>query len=347
MRRRWVIVAVTVPVLLVAGGGTALYAYDRSRSNIIAEGVTIAGVDVGGLSAHDARFRLETRLRPKLDRPVVVLYEQNRFTLDPTAAHVRLDVDAMVNEALQKSRQGTFVGRAWRDLNGERVRASLPPKVAYSGAPVNALIRRVKHVLNHPAKPATLNPSPSSVSITPSQNGVAVHPRQLRALLLNQLIQPDAPHAITVPAEVVPAHPSTAQLARDNSTFITIDRGQFRLRLWKHLRPVRTYVIAVGRAGLETPAGLYNIDDKQVNPSWHVPNSSWAGALAGRVIPPGPDDPIKSRWLGFWNGSGIHGTDATWSLGTAASHGCIRMAIPDVEQLYSQVPLHTPIYIGD
>ena len=74
--------------------------------------------------------------------------------------------------------------------------------------------------------------------------------------------------------------------------------------------------------------------------------SSWAGALAGRIIPPGPEDPIKSRWLGFYNGAGIHGTDAIWSLGTAASHGCIRMAIPDVEQLYDLVPLHTPIYVG-
>ena len=83
-----------------------------------------------------------------------------------------------------------------------------------------------------------------------------------------------------------------------------------------------------------------------MNPSWHVPNSSWAGALAGRVIPPGPDDPIKARWLGFYNGAGIHGTDEISSLGTAASHGCIRMSIPDVEQLYPLVPLHTPIYVG-
>jgi len=108
----------------------------------------------------------------------------------------------------------------------------------------------------------------------------------------------------------------------------------------------RTYTIAVGRQGLETPAGQYEINDRQVNPSWHVPNSSWAGALAGRVIPPGPDDPIKARWLGFYNGAGIHGTDEISSLGTAASHGCIRMSIPDVEQLYPLVPLHTPIYVG-
>ena len=89
----------------------------------------------------------------------------------------------------------------------------------------------------------------------------------------------------------------------------------------------------------------YHIQDKQVNPSWHVPNSAWAGSLAGRVIPPGPDDPIKARWMGVAAGAGIHGTDELGSLGTAASHGCIRMAIPDVIALYDQVPLGSPVFI--
>jgi len=91
---------------------------------------------------------------------------------------------------------------------------------------------------------------------------------------------------------------------------------------------------------------MYRINDREVNPSWHVPKSAWAGALAGRTIPPGPSDPIKARWLGFWNGAGIHGTDETWSIGHAVSHGCVRMTIADVEQLYPLVPLGTPIYVG-
>ncbi len=140
---------------------------------------------------------------------------------------------------------------------------------------------------------------------------------------------------------------STDQLAQQYPVFITIDRGAFELRLWKSLKLAKTYTIAVGQAGLETPAGQYTIDDKQVNPSWHVPDSPWAGDLAGQVIPPGPDDPIKARWMGFYNGAGIHGTDEVSSLGTAASHGCVRMSIPDVIELYPQVPLGTPIYIGD
>jgi lipoprotein-anchoring transpeptidase ErfK/SrfK len=79
-----------------------------------------------------------------------------------------------------------------------------------------------------------------------------------------------------------------------------------------------------------------------------MPNSSWvAPADRGKVIPGGsPENPLKARWLGIFDGAGIHGTDATYSLGTAASHGCIRMAIPDVIDLYDQVPVSTPVYIA-
>src|ERR1051325_8049100 len=113
-------------------------------------------------------------------------------------------------------------------------------------------------------------------------------------------------------------------LAARNPVVITITRATFRLRLWENLKLTKTYRIAVGRVGLETPAGLYHIQDKQTNPAWHVPNRAWAGDLAGKVIPPDdPANPIKARWMGIYNGAGIHGTDSVGSLGTAASHGCI------------------------
>jgi lipoprotein-anchoring transpeptidase ErfK/SrfK len=88
------------------------------------------------------------------------------------------------------------------------------------------------------------------------------------------------------------------------------------------------------------------VQNKAVNPSWFVPNKPWAGSLAGKVIPPGPENPIKSRWMGIYDGAGIHGTSDTASIGTPASHGCIRMLIPEVEELYDQVPVRTPIYIS-
>jgi lipoprotein-anchoring transpeptidase ErfK/SrfK len=109
---------------------------------------------------------------------------------------------------------------------------------------------------------------------------------------------------------------------------------------------VKNYPIAVGQAGLETPAGKYNIQNKQVDPSWHVPESDWAGSLAGQVIPPGPQNPLKARWMGIYAGAGIHGTSDVGSLGTNASHGCIRMAVPDVIDLYDRVNVGDPVFIA-
>ena len=148
--------------------------------------------------------------------------------------------------------------------------------------------------------------------------------------------------AVTKEAPKVTVH----DLIKKYPNYIIVNRNAFQLRYYHNLKLTKSYPIAVGMQGLETPSGLYDIQWKQTNPSWYVPNSAWAGSLAGRVIPPGPDDPIKARWMGFWNGAGIHGTEETWSLGSAASHGCIRMSIPDVIELYDLVPMNTPIYVG-
>jgi lipoprotein-anchoring transpeptidase ErfK/SrfK len=141
---------------------------------------------------------------------------------------------------------------------------------------------------------------------------------------------------------------STAQLAAKYPAYIIIDRNAFTLRFYSHLQLASTYPIAVGMQGLETTAGIYQIQWKQVDPPWYVPNSAWAGALAGKTIPPGPQDPLKARFMAFNGGAGIHGIDPSEysTIGHDASHGCVRMRIPDVIALYSRTPVGTPVYVA-
>ena len=137
-----------------------------------------------------------------------------------------------------------------------------------------------------------------------------------------------------------------ADLAKRYPAVIAVDRDAKQLRLYKRLQLEHKYRIAVGKAGLETAAGRYKIQEKVVNPPWHVPQSSWAGDLAGKTIPPGdPQNPLEARWMGFHDGQGIHGTADIASLGTAASHGCIRMSVPAVKELYSEVEIGTPLFL--
>jgi hypothetical protein len=349
-RRVWVVTGVLLALagIAVSGAGASAYFWDRSRADMIAKGVTVGGVDVGGLRAAQARQLLTARFTARLRRPVELVRGAHTFTLKPASAGLTLDVDRMVDDAVAASRSGGLLDRLNRELRHKSLPVSIPLRAALSRPHLEQLARRVARVIDTPAKNAGLVPKPLAVGIkvTPSRWGVAVDRPKLIGELTSALTAFDGPRRLTIPVRPVRPKLGLYGLSRHYSTYILVSRETFTLRLFKHLKLVKTYRIAVGRIGLETPAGEYTIDDKQINPSWHVPLSSWAGDLAGRIIPPGPDDPIKARWMGFFNGAGIHGTDEISSIGTAASHGCIRMTIPDVEDLYPRVPLHTPIYVG-
>src|SRR5919201_5817527 len=117
MRRRWIVLLVAIVAVVGALAGGA-FAYEHAREDMIAKGITIGGVDVGGLDAAAARQKLGRILAGELRHPVVVQSVHSRLSFDRKAFGVRADVDAPIREALSRSRSGSFVTRAWRDLLG-------------------------------------------------------------------------------------------------------------------------------------------------------------------------------------------------------------------------------------
>ena len=125
---------------------------------------------------------------------------------------------------------------------------------------------------------------------------------------------------------------------------IVVDLSAYKLTLIRDGKVVMTFPVAVGQAAYPTPTGTFSVVQKQVDPTWLPPSSPWAKGLG--PIPPGPGNPLGTRWIGTSAPAvGIHGTPADYSIGTAASHGCIRMHIPDVEKLYDQVEVGTEVDI--
>ncbi|MFN8109048.1 MAG: L,D-transpeptidase family protein [Thermoleophilia bacterium] len=125
---------------------------------------------------------------------------------------------------------------------------------------------------------------------------------------------------------------------------IVVNLSQFTLRLIRDGRVVDKFKIAVGQPAYPTPTGNYQVVNMQMNPTWMPPNSPWAKGLG--PIPPGPGNPLGTRWIGTSAPAvGIHGTYADSSIGTRASHGCMRMHIPDVEALYKDVVVGMPVII--
>ena len=337
-------IAVATLLFLLIAGSVAVYAYDASNEDRVANGIRIAGVQVGGLDAADARQKLRRKLQVPLEKPIVVEHGKKRFTLSTEDAAVKADVGGMVDEAVAASRGGNLLGRTLRDVTGGEEPARIDPRVSYSKMAVARLQARVRKSVNRPARDAKVNfPSLTQVK---EQDGVKVDVAGLARNVRAALTSPDDRIA-DVPTATTKPKVTRAELADKYPALLIVDRPSFKLRFYRRLKLQKTYTVSVGAVGFDTPAGLYNIQNKGVNVPWSVPNKPWAGSLAGRVIPGGvPENPLKARWMGIYDGAGIHGTDQVGSLGTAASHGCVRMAIPDVIELYDKVQVGAPVYIA-
>ena len=343
--KRLSFILTTLVVLVLVGGAVGIYLYDASRSDLIAEGVVVGGVDVGGMRVSEARTALDEKLAKPLARPLWIRHRSGRFKLTAKRVRLRADVEGMVQEALAESREGNVLGRTLRDVKGDEKPVELPSRVTYSRAAVSRLVDRVARTVNRAPRNAEVAYSGTGLSSVPSKTGIKLQAGRLERTISSELLSPYGKRVVRPRTSVVQPEVRTSELASKYPYFLTVSRATKELRFYRDLQLQRSYRIAVGRAGFETPTGLYHIQNKAVNVAWQVPE--WGGKLAGQTIPGGaPNNPLKARWLGIYDGAGIHGTDDVDSLGTSASHGCIRMAIPEVIELYDQVPVQTPIYIA-
>jgi lipoprotein-anchoring transpeptidase ErfK/SrfK len=336
---------VAVVILLVAAVG--VYAYDNARKDQIADGVTVGSVEVGGLDRDEAERVLQRKLVAPLEQPVRVRFNKETFDLPAGKLRVRADLDAMVDEAIAVSQEGGLPGRTVRYITGGLVEERVQPEVSYSGRAVDRFVDNIADKINQDPQDATVSATGTSLEVVPAQNGRALRGAILRRRIASLLEAGSGSRVVT--AAVVRQKPkvSTAEVTSAYPVYLTVDRASYTVRLWKNLKLVKSYTIAVGQPAYPTPGGLYSVQSKQVDPVWSVPNSPWAGELAGTTVAGGSaENPLRARWMGVTSGVGFHGTDETYSLGTAASHGCLRMSVPDVIELYDQVPVGTPVYIG-
>jgi lipoprotein-anchoring transpeptidase ErfK/SrfK len=246
-------------------------------------------------------------------------------------------LESQVSQRISDVGAGTVIGVPTQQIGATPAQR----QTAIQGA-----VGQAKQMLDRPAQNATLTPAGDGLSVTDEKQGRAVDSASFSGALSDQLSRAGV---FQVKVPTAPSRPAVtkSQLQAQYPYYITINRSTFELKLFKNLGFTRDYRIAVGMIGLETPAGLYHIQSKSMDPAWYVPNEPWAGPQAGKVIPPNaPDNPIKARWMGIADGAGIHGTDDLGSLGSAASHGCIRMQIGDVIDLFNQVPVQTPVFIS-
>jgi hypothetical protein len=308
-----------VGVLLAFAVTACASAPASSQMPAIAPGVRIGGVGVGGLTSEPARAKLEA----EFSRSIPIVRGARRWWASPQRLGAGAAIDTAVSDALD-ARPAEQVGLdvVWSEGQIRKVVAAVSR--SYDRKPIDAKLVGV---------------GPKAPRIRKAKQGIAV-----RRVLLRRELELELSRGLREEI-VLPTRTLRAKVTRKNfGPVIVITRGVNTLRLFSSTKLVRTFRVATGQARYPTPSGLFTIVVKELNPWWRPPNSDWARGL--QPIPPGPGNPLGTRWMGLsaW-GVGIHGTPDAASIGYSASHGCIRMQIPDAEWLFQHVDVGTPVAI--
>ena len=285
----------------------------------IADGVRIAGVNMAGLDAEQARQQVIARYSAHLRFRM-----GNRRWSAPTSSFA-LAVSA-----------GDAVSKALRAKRGDNIDVH----VEVDRTRIENYVEALEERFGRPAKNAKLvGIVHGRPAITKSSWGRSVRRGTMTAAISRTLKSRIRPR---LPLIMKPTKPT-----RSRAKFgpvVVIHRGLNRLDLFAGTRRVRKFRVATGTAQYPTPTGLYHIVDMQRNPWWRPPDSDWAKGLD--PIPPGPGNPLGTRWMGITSpGVGIHGTPDAASIGYSASHGCIRMLIDEATWLFDHVRIGTPVLI--
>ncbi len=312
-------------------------------------GTRIAGIDVGGLTADTAIKRLRALVGVPAKRSASVTIDSDTSaTLDAREARVRLNLRAAVERALARGRRGSFIERGWRELTGARLASSQDVRVRIDRGAVRDFVGRLAAEVEVPAKAATLEIAVDSVGIAEGRDGRRLADADgLARRLIAALRTPGASRELQAKSEVVPAPTTATSLWDAHPVAVTVSHDERLVRVFNRGELATSYRVAVGMPEYPTPYGTFSVQTMQKDPAWNVPDSDWAGDLAGKTIPGGsPENPLKARFIGFNGAVGFHGTADIGSLGSAASHGCIRMTVGDVKDLYERIDMGTTVYVG-
>jgi lipoprotein-anchoring transpeptidase ErfK/SrfK len=294
---------------------------DAARKPVtIAPGVKVASVKVGGLTSEPARMRIERAF----GRPLRLRFGDKRWRISPRYLGANAAIDDAVAHALKA-----------------RPRARVPLEVSAARPRIRRYVQRLDRLFSRePVNASVIGVANGRPAFTPATPGLAVRRDEMTNafayMLTTNRRTPLTLLTRSVPPDVTP---------ENFGPVIVVFRESKRLTLFDGRRAVRSFRIATGTAEYPTPLGNYSIATMQRNPWWiPPPDSDWARGK--KPIPPGPGNPLGTRWMGTTAPLvGIHGTPDAASIGYSASHGCIRMRVSEAEALFTQVNVGTPVLI--
>jgi lipoprotein-anchoring transpeptidase ErfK/SrfK len=304
-----------VALAAIASGAAAPSA---QRTAVVPPGVGIGGIRLGGLTSEEARNAITWWY----NRPLRFAFNGKHWSVRPAALGATVDADDAVRQVLKA-----------------RPTDHLALRLNVDAAHVQRYVRALDGRLSYDPVDATATLSGLRPVIEPGRTGLELNREKTVARIQAALAVARRPQLRPAARTVAPAVTSG-----NFGAVVVIYRGSNELHLYNGSRPWRTFQVATGQAVYPTPVGSWHVVDMQRNPWWRPPDSEWAKGL--KPIPPGPGNPLGTRWMGLdAAGVGMHGTPDAASIGYSASHGCIRMRIPDAEWLFAHVRIGTPVFI--
>jgi lipoprotein-anchoring transpeptidase ErfK/SrfK len=302
--------------LLVASAPAA--ADDLPPPATIPEGVTIGGIQVGGLTPAAATDTIQY----EFNAPLTLRIGTTRVQVTPDVLGATPVIDKAIERALAaQPNQAVPLGVSVVSGTIADFVAQLAPR--FDRAPVDSklTLRNLRPQLSPEREGRKLDQRKAihdiNAALTPVTRG------EMRLTL--KTLKPKVTR-------------------RNFGPVIVIRRNSNRLFLYDGMKYRRFFAVATGQSQYPTPLGRFSIVVKWKNPWWYPPNSPWAQGQ--KPIPPGPNNPLGTRWMGLSApGVGIHGTPSDASIGYSVSHGCIRMHIPQAEWLFNHVEIGTTVFI--
>jgi lipoprotein-anchoring transpeptidase ErfK/SrfK len=288
------------------------------QANLIPNGVWVGKVEVGGMTPDGARALVQA----EFDESLRIGFGRRAILVTPQ----RLGATARMKLAIDQARRAAPNTR-------------VPLFVNFRAGGVSRYVKALGKRFDRRAKNAELvGLRQNRPWITKEQSGRVLQQRAAVRAIVAAL----RTHTRSLRIRAVRVDPSVTRtrfgpiiVIRRESKVLNLFRG---MRLWKRLG------VATGQSSYPTPLGRYHIVTLQRNPWWYPPDSDWAEGE--KPIPPGPGNPLGTRWMGISApGIGIHGTPDPASIGYSASHGCVRMRVPEAEWVFSRVRVGTPVFI--
>jgi lipoprotein-anchoring transpeptidase ErfK/SrfK len=286
---------------------------------LVPDGVTINGVPLGGLPSDQAVAAVEAAF----NQPITLRFSTTTITVAPAVLGLRVSADSAVQRALVSAPGTQLSLRAGYDKSLVRAfLAKIAKRWVRTPQSSQLLFRKFAPVVTKPVLGRQIDVVKATTDLTQE----LVHGTRATISLRAKYTKP----AVT-PTTIGP--------------IVVIKRASNLLTLYNGPKKVRVFKVATGQNIYPTPLGRFQIIVKWKNPWWYPPtNDAWAKGL--KPVPPGPNNPLGTRWMGLNSpGVGIHGTDEPASIGYSLSHGCIRMLVPQAEWLFDHVDVGTPVYI--